>query len=154
MAAAPRPKGLSIDEARRRKWDVIVVGTGMGGATLGLALARSGQQVLFVEKGRDRIPSEDLVKQMTADDLSIWHEYGRGHSVTQREVATLLRKLQIYPRGIAVGKRRVKGYYADDFFQKQIFERILSRDPLLRSGSETAAKPKAKRAKTRKRNAQ
>jgi choline dehydrogenase-like flavoprotein len=53
MAAAPRPKGLSIDEARRRKWDVIVVGTGMGGATLGLALARSGQQVLFVEKGRD-----------------------------------------------------------------------------------------------------
>jgi hypothetical protein len=56
---------------------------------------------VFVEKRRDRIPSEDLVKQMTADDLSIWHDYGRGHSITQREVAALLRKLQIYPRGIA-----------------------------------------------------
>ena len=56
---------------------------------------------VFVEKRRDRIPSKDLVKQMTADDLSIWHDYGRGHSITQREVAALLRKLQIYPRGIA-----------------------------------------------------
>jgi len=101
---------------------------------------------VFVEKRRDRIPSEDLVKQMTVDNLSIWHDYGRGHSVTQREVAALLRKLQIYPRGIAVGKRRVKGYYADDFFQKQIFERILGRDPLLRS--EPPVKPK--RPETRK----
>lgn len=33
-------------------WDVIVVGTGMGGATAGLALARAGRRVLFVEKGR------------------------------------------------------------------------------------------------------
>src|SRR5262249_40409920 len=56
--------------------------------------------VVFVEKGHERIPSEDLVKQMTADDLSIWNDYGRGHSVTQREVAALLRKLHIHPRGI------------------------------------------------------
>lgn len=32
-------------------WDAVIVGTGMGGATLGLALARAGQRVLFVEKG-------------------------------------------------------------------------------------------------------
>ena len=44
---------VSLDEAQRRDWDVVVVGTGMGGATLGLALARAGKQVLFVEKGRD-----------------------------------------------------------------------------------------------------
>lgn len=32
-------------------WDVIVVGTGIGGSTLGHALAAAGQRVLFVEKG-------------------------------------------------------------------------------------------------------
>ena len=33
-------------------WDVIVVGTGMGGGTIGYELARLGRRVLFVEKGR------------------------------------------------------------------------------------------------------
>lgn len=32
-------------------WDVVVVGTGMGGATAGYELARTGREVLFVEKG-------------------------------------------------------------------------------------------------------
>ncbi len=46
---------VSLDEAQKRDWDVVVVGTGMGGATLGLALARAGKAVLFVEKGRDLV---------------------------------------------------------------------------------------------------
>jgi choline dehydrogenase-like flavoprotein len=33
-------------------WDAIVVGTGMGGATIGHALARAGRRVLFLEKGK------------------------------------------------------------------------------------------------------
>jgi choline dehydrogenase-like flavoprotein len=33
-------------------WDVVVVGTGMGGATAGYALAKQGKKVLFLEKGR------------------------------------------------------------------------------------------------------
>ena len=33
------------------EWDVVIVGTGMGGSTAGYALAKSGQKVLFVEKG-------------------------------------------------------------------------------------------------------
>ena len=37
-------------------WDVIVVGTGMGGGMLGYRLARSGRRVLFVEKGRSTLP--------------------------------------------------------------------------------------------------
>ena len=32
-------------------WDVIVIGTGVGGSTLGLALAQQGLNVLFLEKG-------------------------------------------------------------------------------------------------------
>jgi choline dehydrogenase-like flavoprotein len=33
-------------------WDFIIVGTGMGGATLGYALAQNGKKVLFCEQGR------------------------------------------------------------------------------------------------------
>ncbi|KNG93542.1 GMC oxidoreductase [Pseudaestuariivita atlantica] len=34
-----------------RDWDVVVIGTGMGGGTMGRALAEAGLKVLFVEKG-------------------------------------------------------------------------------------------------------
>jgi choline dehydrogenase-like flavoprotein/NAD(P)-dependent dehydrogenase (short-subunit alcohol dehydrogenase family) len=34
------------------EWDVIVVGTGIGGGTVGYELSRMGRRVLFVEKGR------------------------------------------------------------------------------------------------------
>ena len=40
-----------MSELLRASWDVIVIGTGMGGGTLGRALAEAGQKVLFVEKG-------------------------------------------------------------------------------------------------------
>jgi choline dehydrogenase-like flavoprotein len=33
-------------------WDVVVIGTGMGGSTLGYALAKKGRRVLFLEKGK------------------------------------------------------------------------------------------------------
>jgi choline dehydrogenase-like flavoprotein len=33
-----------------KDWDVVIVGTGMGGATLGQALAETGLSVLFLEK--------------------------------------------------------------------------------------------------------
>ena len=42
---------LGIDQ----EWDAIIIGTGMGGATLGYALARAGQRVLFCEKGKSQI---------------------------------------------------------------------------------------------------
>ncbi|OBI49187.1 GMC oxidoreductase [Mycobacterium sp. E787] len=47
---------LDAREAERVVWDVIVVGTGMGGGMLGYQLARSGRRVLFVEKGRSTLP--------------------------------------------------------------------------------------------------
>lgn len=45
-----QPHWLPADPAQTF-WDVIIVGTGIGGATLGYALAAAGQRVLFVEKG-------------------------------------------------------------------------------------------------------
>ncbi|MBU9763054.1 GMC family oxidoreductase [Mycobacterium sp. TNTM28] len=48
--------GVDARAAERIVWDVIVVGTGMGGGTLGHRLARSGRRVLFVEKGRSTLP--------------------------------------------------------------------------------------------------
>jgi choline dehydrogenase-like flavoprotein len=47
---------LDAREAERVLWDVIVVGTGMGGGMLGYRLARAGRRVLFVEKGRSTLP--------------------------------------------------------------------------------------------------
>lgn len=37
-------------------WDVLVVGTGMGGSTLGWSLARAGRRVLFLERGKNTLP--------------------------------------------------------------------------------------------------
>ena len=39
-------------EPEREEWDVIVIGTGMGGSTVGYELARRGRRVLFLEKGK------------------------------------------------------------------------------------------------------
>lgn len=47
MAQAPRVPTHPQDEA----WDAVIIGTGMGGATAGYALASKGYKVLFLEKG-------------------------------------------------------------------------------------------------------
>ncbi len=38
-------------DPERVTWDAVIIGSGMGGGTLGYALARAGRRVLFVEKG-------------------------------------------------------------------------------------------------------
>lgn len=38
-------------------WDVLIVGTGMGGAAVGYRLARAGRTVLFIEKGGNTLAS-------------------------------------------------------------------------------------------------
>lgn len=47
---------LTARETERIQWDVIVVGTGMGGGTLGYRLAQAGRRVLYLEKGRSTLP--------------------------------------------------------------------------------------------------
>src|SRR5579859_4650722 len=43
---------FSPDNPEQGMWDIVVVGTGMGGATAGYALAQLGCRTLFLERGR------------------------------------------------------------------------------------------------------
>lgn len=43
------------DTPSRTPWDVIVIGTGPGGAMTGYTLAKAGQRVLFLERGRSHL---------------------------------------------------------------------------------------------------
>jgi choline dehydrogenase-like flavoprotein len=54
-APSENPDSMTVhtpDAPENEEWDVVVVGTGMGGSTIGYALARRGLRVLFLEKGR------------------------------------------------------------------------------------------------------
>lgn len=61
---------LSAQDAERVLWDVIVVGTGMGGGMLGYSLARSGRKVLFVEKGKSTLPGAPGVIRSAMPELA------------------------------------------------------------------------------------
>ncbi len=56
----------SLRDAQREAWDIVIVGTGMGGATLGLTLARAGKRVLFIEKGRN-LQTPDALRAIPAE---------------------------------------------------------------------------------------
>ncbi len=53
-------------------WDVIVIGTGMGGGTLGRRLAEAGQKVLFLEYGPMGAPAEEQ-----SLDSEVWDPVAR-----------------------------------------------------------------------------
>lgn len=79
--STPLSKHEDVDTGM--EWDVIVIGTGVGGATAGNALAQSGLSVLFLEKGA-RIVSSDAANE----DESPEGRLARGwwpHSVSQAQ---------------------------------------------------------------------
>ena len=47
-------RGPASNDLERQRWDAVIIGTGIGGATIGHALARAGKRVLFFERGRYR----------------------------------------------------------------------------------------------------
>ena len=53
---------------------MVVVGTGMGGATLGYAMARAGKSVLFCEKGRSHLFGNDALRGAYAESFFPRHE--------------------------------------------------------------------------------
>jgi choline dehydrogenase-like flavoprotein len=57
----------SLEELERETWDAIIVGTGMGGATLGYALAKAGKRVLWCEKGKSLLSDEGPIRGVFAE---------------------------------------------------------------------------------------
>lgn len=52
---------LDSNALESTRWDAIVIGTGMGGATLGYALAKAGKRVVFCEKGYSHLHNADAL---------------------------------------------------------------------------------------------
>lgn len=69
MSAPPVSTGLvTAAQAAARHWDVVVIGTGIGGGMAGRRLAEQGLSVLFVEKGPLGHRSEGQVLRDDLDD--------------------------------------------------------------------------------------
>lgn len=51
MCNGERVKSVDLDVAQAGQWDVLIIGTGMGGGFLGRRLTEHGLRVLFIEKG-------------------------------------------------------------------------------------------------------
>ena len=58
---------MDLQALTTREWDCIVIGTGMAGSTLGLALARAGRRVLFLEKGRNSLDDPQSLQGQYAE---------------------------------------------------------------------------------------
>lgn len=61
---------LSHADLADRLWDVAVIGTGMGGATVGYELAKAGHRVIFLEKGLSDFSNADGTLQLGNEDPS------------------------------------------------------------------------------------
>jgi hypothetical protein len=108
---------------------------------------------IFVTKRRKDILSKQLMAWLTNDPTSEWCEYGHGdrrHKVTEREIAALVRKLHIRPHQI--GKKRLSGYHAIDFLEKEIFQHFLGRDHLILSSETKRPRPRRKKQSSKKRS--
>jgi choline dehydrogenase-like flavoprotein len=61
-------RDLSLHEAERIPWDVIVAGTGPGGAAAGFALTAPDRRILFLEQGLD-LRAGDALRGQFVEDL-------------------------------------------------------------------------------------
>lgn len=96
---------VTLEEAADTVWDVIVVGTGMGGATFGYAMARQGRRVLYCERGTN-VPGaddtlagcypEEFIKGSKAgadrESLDLLQRAGRDSNAIEDLSATRLRR--------------------------------------------------------------
>ncbi len=58
---------IRAEDAASEFWDAVVVGTGVGGGTVGYALAKSGWKVLFCEQGRCTPPDDGFLEGAYAE---------------------------------------------------------------------------------------
>lgn len=98
-----------ISDITDREWDVIVIGTGVGGGTLGRRLAEAGQSVLFLERGPAGLEQEAQAFSYTMEDP--FARQVRGFWPTQvRAESNRLQPESIAPLGAGQGGTSV--FYA------------------------------------------
>lgn len=91
---------LSIEDIECTHWDYLVIGTGIGGATTGHALASAGKRVLFLEKGRaPSLHADTLTGSYPESDFS-------GDDPAAPGNAALLTRAGRCTDEVAVGKHR------------------------------------------------
>lgn len=81
--------------------------------SLGVRLLRD-IQLVFTERGTDRLSSEDLVAALNEMDEAPWGDL-RGKPLDKRSLARRLRPYEIRPKQVRVGDRTLKGYKREFF---------------------------------------
>lgn len=123
-------------------WDVVVVGTGMGGATLGLALARAGRRVLFLEQGdtgvgagegglRGRYPELEPPRRggvLGEADRELLHAAGREAGIVIDRSAARERRFVPYVGAGAGGSSALYGMALERFLPADFTPRLHVRD--------------------------
>jgi choline dehydrogenase-like flavoprotein len=123
-------------------WDVIVVGTGMGGGMLGYSLARSGRRVLFVEKGRSTLPgtprtiraampevAEPLAGRSTATYYDALARAGRSTDEIEDFSGRFSRRFLPFLGSGTGGSSALYGMVCERFFASDFTPRQNFRDP-------------------------
>ncbi len=113
IAIADAAGGEWPERARR-----IAVGDKMPVQELGIMLIEDIKRI-FEEERVDRIPSMMLANKLVLAEDRPWVEFHLGRPITPRQIAELLEPFRIYPKNIAVGTTRPKGYLLQQF--KEVF---------------------------------
>jgi len=98
--------------------------TGEVSLCIGAQLLLDIQCIFNSDKHPEKISSEDLVEALCKDEEAPWKTYNYGKSITQRQLAKLLKPYGIESRTVRVNKySTLRGYYAEDF--QDAFERYI-----------------------------
>jgi hypothetical protein len=78
---------------------------------------------IFEGSGEDRLSSENICRQLAANEEGPWREWSAGKPITPTQLARQLRPFGITPQTIRTGKETIKGYKSETF--ADIFERYI-----------------------------
>ena len=81
---------------------------------------------IFDKLGNDRITSAMLVDRLAQYKDRPWGDWNGSRSLTERQLARLLKPLHIRPKGIRIGARTMRGYVRSHF--RDAFSRYLPHD--------------------------
>ena len=91
-----------------------------------LVLLLDDLQKILKKLGKDRIASATLVNQLALYEDRPWGDWNGSNSITERQLARLLKPLQIRPKTIRIGSRTMRGYLRAQF--RDAFSRYLARE--------------------------